>query len=52
MKIYHILVVSNIRSEIKIPIIIFSASEYYYSKCFILTYKTTTNVIIDKMVDI
>jgi len=44
--------ISNIRSEIKIPSIIFSGHEYYYLKYFILKNKHTANAKIDKMVDI
>ncbi len=45
-------VISNIRSEIKIPTMIFSGYEYYYSKYLILIYKQTSKAIIDKIVEI
>jgi len=45
-------IISNIRSEITIPSIIFSGYEYYYLKYFILINKHTANANIDKMVDI
>ena len=44
--------ISNIRSEIKIPSIIFSGYGYYYLKHFILINKHTANENIDKIVDI
>ena len=43
---------SNIRSEIKIPSIIFSGYEYYYLKYFTLKNKHTANANIDEMIDI
>ena len=46
------LVISNIRSEIKIPSMIFSGDEYYYLKYLILINKQTDNANIDKIVDI
>jgi len=44
--------ISNIRSEIKMPSIIFSGYEYYSLKYLILTNKHTDNANIDKMVEI
>ena len=45
-------IISYIRSEIKIPIIIFSGYEYYNLKYMTRINKHTANAIIDKMVDI
>mgnify|MGYP006969972432 CR=1 FL=1 len=52
MNISIISIISYIRSEIKIPIIIFSGYEYYYLKYFTLKNMHTANTNIDKMVDI
>jgi len=52
MNIWMVRLISNIRSEIKIPSIIFSGYEYYYLKYFILNNKHTANANIDKIVDI
>jgi len=52
MNISIIRFISYIRSEIKIPIIIFSGYEYYYLKYFTLKNMHTANTNIDKMVDI
>jgi hypothetical protein len=47
-----VMIISYIRSEIKIPSIIFSGYEYYYLKYFILKNKHTASANIDKMIDI
>ena len=52
MYIRIITLISYIRSEIKIPSIIFSGYEYYYLKYLILKNKHTANEIVDKVVDI
>ena len=52
MKKSIIRVISYIRSEIKIPSIIFSGYEYYYLKYFTLKNKHTANANIDEMIDI
>jgi len=52
MNIWIISIISYIRSEIKIPSIIFSGYEYYYLKYFILINKHSANAKIDRMVDI
>jgi hypothetical protein len=44
--------ISNIRSEIKIPSLFFSGYEYYYLKFFTLKNKHTVNANIDEMIDI
>ena len=44
--------ISNIRSEIKIPSIIFSWYEYYYLKYFTLINKNSANEKTYKIVDI
>ncbi len=43
--------ISNIRSEIKIPSIIFSGYEYFYLKYFTLIIKHSADAKIDKIVD-
>ena len=52
MKKSIIRVISYIRSEIKIPSIIFSGYEYYYLKYITLKNMHNSNANIDKMVDI
>ena len=52
MNISIIRIISFIRSEIKIPSIIFSGYEYYYLKYFALKNKHSANAKIDGMVDI
>ncbi len=45
------MLISYIRSEIKIPSIIFSGYVYYYVKYFTLINKHTANAKIDKITD-
>jgi hypothetical protein len=52
MNISRKFMISNIRSEIKIPSIIFSGYEYYYLKYLILKNKHTASANIDIMFEI
>jgi len=51
MKVSRKFMISNIKSEIKIPSIIFSGYKYYYLKYFTRINKHTANANIDKVVE-